>query len=162
MNIQKKLDKAVENYWAKFITSVIQLGNLKGLKGDRNNLLNSYFESFGFSSIGDNWKKITKNNAVDCLTYIISKSIAYDDEIISTHEASEIALEFLNKFDEKAKIFTNVSPNTWEPFKLSPSWDAAWNYEDYEDEKGMGYLSCIAVVIYDQNNIGILCKLESD
>ncbi len=162
MELQSKLDKAAENYWAKFVTSFEQIGKYKQLTNDRVNLLNSYFESFGFSGIDDNWHKISNKNALDCLTYIISTSIPYGDEVLSPKEANNIAKEFISKFGDNPKIFTNVIPNSWEPFKLSPSWSASWNYEDYEDERGLGYLNCIAIIIYNKNNIGALCKLESD
>ncbi len=163
MNIQKKLDKTTEGYWAKFVVSTDGLGRLKGLKDDRCRLLNTYFGSFGFGGINDAWRKISKKNALDCLSHVISRSISYGNIIVQHNEATYIASEFLNGFADDAKIYTNLSPFSWEPkFELRPSWHAAWNHEDYTDEDGRGYLSCIAVIVFDECKIGIFAKLESD
>ncbi|WP_415896121.1 hypothetical protein ACMXYQ_08010 [Neptuniibacter sp. PT34_22] len=163
MNIQKQLDASTSDLWAKFITRVGPIGDLKKFTGNRNKLLNSYFEQFGFAGIGDEWQKITKHNAKDCIRTIASTSLFYGGERMSVDKASRIAEHFLSKFSSSAKYYTNLKASTWEPeLNLEDGYSSSWDFDAYIDEDGRGYISCISVIAYDEYAIGMLCKLESD
>ena len=163
MNIDKHLEASTKDLWAKFVTRVEPIGSFKRFTSDRNTLLNSYFEQFGFAGIGDEWQKITKRNAVDCIRTIASTSLFYGGERMTKDKASRIAEYFLSKFDRSANFFTNLKPETWEPeLNLEDGYYSAWDIDAYTDEEGRGYISCISVIAYDKHLIGMLCKLESD
>lgn len=162
MNIEKQLEASVKNQWVKYVTRVEPFGKFKELANNRNNLLNTYFQQFGFAGIGDKWHKISKQTAHQIIQSIASASLFDCGEHMPEDKASSIAKSFLSNFSESSKCFTNLQPESWEPdFNLSNHHYSIWDIDAYTDEEGRGYITCISVIVYDKNNIGILSKLES-
>lgn len=105
-------------------------------------ILATYVSSLGFRSIDQHWKSVPKSQVKEILCGLLHRDLAYSEEIMSLATARHIATEFLACFDSDSNyvfsnaLFENNRLGSW--FPLSKA-----TFE-------------VAIVIYDNHNIGII------
>jgi hypothetical protein len=77
-------------------------------------------ESAQYSAIGDSWLPLPRDAALQLVHDILARDLAYDDVVMPSTEAQELASRFLAHVGEVAEYFTNGSWLTrpdlsWEP-----------------------------------------------
>jgi hypothetical protein len=87
--------------------------------------------SFSLSPDPSNYREIAKTEALQILTRILHKDMAYNSELMPQSLAGELAGSFLHGFEDKsAQFFTNID-YSWEGRKLGektwagPDWKPA-------------------------------------
>jgi len=164
------LNFSIEDYWADFIIDERPLGALKGYKYE-SDVLTRYITQlkknydWKILTLGDKWAKTNVKKGKEILTDIISSSIPYTRETLSETESREIANRFISSFPPDSTVLTtgllidNASTQGL-VYTISglPNVDVCMA----ENSIGKGFLFAAAVVVYDENIIGIFCKCESD
>ena len=105
-------------------------------------ILNAYVSSLGFRSIDRHWESIPKSQVKEILCGLLHRDLAYSEEIMSLATAQHIAAKFLACFDSDSdRVFSNAR---FENNRLSSWFSLSKATFD------------VAIVIYDDHNIGII------
>ncbi|ARV61590.1 hypothetical protein BZZ01_25855 [Nostocales cyanobacterium HT-58-2] len=71
-------------------------------------IINSFVTQLGYSSLGDRWKEIKREEAQQILVFILTKDLAYSTKLMTLEEAKEIDAKLFSFFQSDCKFFTNA------------------------------------------------------
>lgn len=116
---------------------------------DIREILDRYVRGLGYKELGERWIEIDKIYAMEILTFILTRDLAYNGRVMKDSKAREIVYSFINLFGNKIRFFTNSSYNL-EEYRLE-----SWN-EITEATFDSG------IIAIDNNYIGIIWMMDED
>ena len=82
---------------------------------DKFNSPDDVAKAFGLRQIGDSWKEVNQDRALNILKALLEQDLAYNSDVDTVARSQEYATEFIKWFCEDARFFTNaewdVAPN---------------------------------------------------
>ena len=106
-----------------------------------------YVRSLGFAGLGLQWQDLGKVQAIDLLTKMLHRSLAYKVEMMPLKTAKHVSERFISQFNPRNSIYLSngdIAENS-----------ASWNSITKSTME-------MALVVMDEKTIGIVCVEDED
>jgi hypothetical protein len=165
----EKLNFTIKSHHAIYIIEQRTIGAFRGYTKYSEKILkytNRVKKDFMLSelSLGGEWAIADKSTAKQIIIEIIKSSLVYNTSLISEIEANKIANKFLSDYNEESIYLTNGLLDRDNKIHNNLEFNIILPYtnELSAEKNGIGYLFSSAIIVFDNNKIGIFCKCESD